>query len=824
MIALAWLLLFFIIVGVLAYHRSSLSVYCIAILIYLLWVSGLSGLGLIGSSVLWVFYLLFILLFAYPPLRRRIITAPIFTHYQKIKPTLSVTEKEALMIGTVGWEGELFSGMPQWSKFNSYAAPQLSAEEEEFLAGPVEQLCQMIDNWEINHYLFNLPPHVWQFLKEQGFFSLIIPKQYGGKQFSALGHSAVIAKIAGRSTAAATVVAVPNSLGPAELLLEYGTEEQKSYYLPRLAKGEEIPCFALTSPEAGSDAGSMPDHGVVCRDMWQGEEVLGIRLEWDKRYITLAPVATLLGLAFKLYDPDGLLGQQKEIGITCALIPVTTPGVHIGRRHYPLNSAFPNGPTQGVNVFVPLSAIIGGPEMAGKGWHMLIERLSVGRAVTLPSMSAGGAKIATFTTGAYAAIRKQFNLAIGHFEGVQEALTAIAGYTYIIDAVRQFSVAAIDRGERPAVPSAISKYHTTELARMVANHAMDVHGGKGICMGPRNYIAQAYEEAPIAITVEGANILTRCMIIFGQGVMRCHPYLLAELTAALQPDRAQGLRAFDKALFGHLGFVISNKCRSFFLGLTQGRGTASPVSGPTKRYYQQINRFSAAFALTADLVVLTLGGEFKRREHLSGRLGDVLSMLYLTSAVLKRFEHQGCPEEDLPLLHWACQTLFFKLEQAFTGIFANLPHRWLARSLQFLVFPLGRSFNLPDDKQCHRVAQLILTPTNSRERLTNGAYTTPVANNFAGLIDVALRKVLAAEPTEKKLHIAEREGMISGNTRSEKITAAVTAAILTDEEAELLRQADKARKEIIAVDDFPPEELSRELFSPASPVSERGPE
>ncbi len=809
MIALAWIILFFLIIAALAYHRAALSVYCIAILVYLLWVSGLSGLGTVGSIVLWVIYLLFIITFTVPPLRRQLITAPIFALYQRVKPTLSSTEKEALTIGTVGWEGELFSGMPQWQKFQSYTAPQLSAEEAAFLAGPVEQLCQMIDNWDISHHRFNLPPEVWQFIKEQGFFSLIIPKQYGGKQFSAFGHSAVIAKIAGRSTATATVVAVPNSLGPAELLLEYGTEEQKSYYLPRLATGEEIPCFALTSPEAGSDAGSMPDHGVVCHGEWHGEEVLGIRLHWDKRYITLAPVATLLGLAFKLYDPDGLLGEQKSLGITCALIPVNTPGIRIGRRHYPLNSAFPNGPTQGDDVFVPLSAIIGGPEMAGKGWHMLIERLSVGRAVTLPSMSAGGAKVAAFTTGAYAAIRKQFNIAIGHFEGVEEALTAIAGETYIIDAVRQFSVAAIDRGERPAVPSAISKYHSTELARVVANHAMDVHGGKGICMGPRNYIAQAYEEAPIAITVEGANILTRCMIIFGQGVMRCHPYLLAELTAALQPDRARGLQAFDKALFGHLGFIISNKSRSFFLALTQGRLSAVPVDGPTKPYYQQINRFSAAFAFAADMVVLTLGSEFKRREHLSARLGDVLSMLYLTSAVLKRFEQQGALAEDMPLVDWACQTLFFKLEQAFLGILANLPHRWLAVALRLVVFPLGCRCRQPTDKLNNQVASLILTPTASRERLTEGTYTTPVANNYVGLINIALHKVLAAEPAEKKLHNAEREGIISGNTRAEKINAAFAANVLAEEEVELLKQADKARKEIIAVDDFAPEELSR---------------
>ncbi len=809
MTTLLWIIFFLAAVSTLAYKRASLSVCTIAILFFLLLVSQFSTLSLTSKIILWAVYVCMAVLLNARPLRRVLLTKQLFNLYQKIKPALSPTEKTALGIGTVGWEGELFSGMPNWPALKNYPASQLTAEEKEFLENDTEQLCRMLDNWDISHHRLDLPEAVWQFLKERGFFSLIISKQYGGKQFSAFAHSEIILKIAGRSNAAATVVGVPNSLGPAELLLEYGTEEQKNHYLPRLATGEEIPCFALTGPDAGSDASSMTDRGIVCKGQWEGQEIIGIQLRWNKRYITLAPVATLLGLAFKLFDPDHLLGEQEDIGITCALIPTKTPGVVIGRRHYPVNCAFPNGPTQGEDVFIPLDYIIGGPKMAGQGWHMLIERLSVGRAITLPSLSTGGAKVAAFVTGAYSRIRKQFHISVGKFEGVEEALTRIAGYTYIMDATRLLGVAAVDKGECPAVPSAISKYHTTEMARHVINDAMDVHGGKGICMGPRNYIAQSYIEAPIGITVEGANILTRCMMIFGQGMMRCHPYLLKELIAAQNPDNKQALKDFDAVLFKHLGFLISNKARAFFLGLTQGRiASGMPATHPKlKRYYQQINRFSAAFALAADISVLSLGSEFKRREHLSGRLGDVLSMLYMSSAVLKNFEDQGSHVEDVPLVAWACQHLLFKLQTAFDAALRNFPKPLVGKLLRPFVFPLGCRLKEPSDFLGHEVSVLLSSDTGTRLRLTAGAYITPDDNNAVGLVGETLIKVMVGEEIEKKIQQAVRDKTVTAKSMPDKIQQAIAAGVITAEENKLLEEIEMARREISAVDDFAPDEL-----------------
>ncbi len=805
MITLLWIMAFFAIILLLAYRRASLSVSSIALLLFLLMVSAFSSLGLAGQIILWLIFLIIAIPLNVIPLRRRLLTQPIFSLYQKVKPMVSSTEREALSIGTVGWEGELFSGMPDWNKFSAYSAPQLTAEEQAFLDTEVEELCRMIDNWDINHRRFNLPAEMWELLKQKGFFGLIIPKKYGGKEFSALAHSAVIVKVAGCSTAVATVIGVPNSLGPAELLLEYGTEDQKNHYLPGLAKGEEIPCFALTSPDAGSDASAMPDRGIVCNGSWEGQEILGIRLHWDKRYITLAPVASLLGLAFKLFDPDHLLGSNKDIGITCALIPTHLPGITIGRRHFPSQCAFPNGPTQGKEVFIPLEFIIGGREMAGKGWQMLMERLGVGRSITLPSLVTGGAKISAFTTGAYSRIRTQFHLALGKFEGVEEALARIAGHTYIMDATRLFCVLAVDRGERPSVPSAISKYHTTEMGRRVINDAMDIHAGKGICMGPRNYLAQTYQETPIGITVEGANILTRCMMIFGQGVMRCHPYLFKEFMAAQNPDQQAGLIEFDRALWGHIGFLISNKVRAFLLGLTGGRLAITPGTAVSKYYYQQLTRFSAAFAFIADMTVLNLGAEFKRREHLSGRLGDVLSMLYMGSAVLKQFENQGNPSEDSPLLHWAFQTLLYRLQDALEGILGNFPRRWLGITMRWVLFPLGRPCKPPNDALCNQAASLLVSATATRYRLTQGIYATPDANNVVGFIEQTLLKTIAAEALWTKIHLAEKEGQIQGANKLEKLEAASSLGIISPEEIQLLEEVDRMRKEIVAVDDFPPD-------------------
>lgn len=804
-----WIFFFVLMIGILSYKRASLSVWTLSVFLYLLLVSELSQLGYFGITLDWILFLVPATILNIPFLRRTLITSPIFAIFRKIKPTMSSTEKEALEVGTVGWDGELFSGMPDWNKLLAYPKPKLSTEEQAFLEGPVEQFCSMISDWDITQNRFNLSPEQWQFLRDNGFFGIIIPKKYGGKEFSAVAHSSIIAKVAGRSITASTIISVPNSLGPAELLLEYGTEEQKNYYLPRLAKGEEIPCFALTSPLAGSDAGSMPDYGIVCKSIFEGKEIVGIRLNWDKRYITLAPVATLLGLAFKLYDPEHLIGDKEELGITCALIPTNTSGIKIGRRHFPLNSAFPNGPTQGKDVFIPLNWIIGGTANIGHGWHMLVERLSVGRAISLPSTVTGCAKVAAYVTGAYARIRKQFNLPIGRFEGVEEVLARVIGHAYIMDATRLFTVAAIDRGEAPAVPSAISKYHVTELGRKVVNDTMDIHGGKGICMGPRNYIGRPYQETPIAITVEGANILTRSMIIFGQGAIRCHPYVLDELMAAQNENIREGLKQFDKAFFSHIGFLWSNLVRSFWFALTKSRFASAPKS-KVGRYYQHFTRYSAALALATDISMMVFGGELKRKEYISARLGDVLSQLYIGSAVLKRFDDQGSPVEDLPIIKWACFTALYNIQKQLYAFIRNFPNKVVSKLLQIIIFPLGRGLKEPTDIMNHQVASLFLSPSASRTRLVEGAFIAPTSNNPVGLIGVALEKIIAVEDIEKRVQIAEREGKIKGYTFTEKVLSAAQNGIINESEQQQLLETDAMRREVIAVDDFSREELERQ--------------
>lgn len=803
-----WLILFIAVVGVLAYRRSSLWLWTGSILVYLLLLTFFSNAGVISLSLAWAVFLVLALPLNILPFRRQFITRPLLSIYRSVLPTMSRTEREALEAGTVGWEGEVFAGKPNWKIFSAYPAPKLSEEEQAFLDGPVEELCRMSDNWNITHNLTTLPPELWSFIKTKGFFGMIIPKQYGGKEFSALAHSAVITKLAGRSISVATTVGVPNSLGPAELLLHYGTEAQKNYYLPRLARGEEVPCFALTGPKAGSDASNIPDYGIVCRGQFEGKEVLGMRVTWDKRYITLAPVATVLGLAFKLYDPDHLLGSKEDLGITCALIPTSTPGVKIGRRHFPVNCAFLNGPTQGHDVFVPMDWIIGGQNMVGQGWRMLMESLSAGRAISLPSTVMGSSKIAAYATGAYSRIRRQFGMSIGRFEGVDEVLSRIIGNTYIMDALRLMTVAAVDRGEKPAVASAISKYHATELGRKVGNDAMDIHGGKGICLGPRNYVGRPYEEIPIAITVEGANILTRCMIIFGQGAIRCHPYVLQEMKAAKNPDQKQGLIDFDKAFFAHIGFTISNVVRSFWLAITGGI-FAFNTPDTNKRYFQKITRLSASFALAADLAMFSLGGSLKRRERLSARLGDVLSALYMASSVLKHYDNQGRPEEDMPIVEWACQTLFFQAQQALDGLIKNFPNRFIAGLLRILAFPSGKNFQEPKDELSHRLSLLMITPTQARERLAQGAYITPEPTNAVGKMEVILKQIIAAEDVQRRLHRAKADGTIKGITFEQRVADAVTKKIVTAEEAEQALAADKARLEVYAVDDFAFDELGR---------------
>lgn len=739
--------------------------------------------------------------------RKRLISRPLLRLFQKVLPPISQTEQEALDAGNVWWDGELFSGKPRWDRLLSFAAPKLSEDERAFLDGPVERLCELLDDWEITHIQGDLPPPVWDFLKSQGFFAMIIPKRYGGLEFSSFAHSEVLLKIATRSSTAAAIVGVPNSLGPAELLLHYGTDEQRDYYLPRLADGREIPCFALTSPAAGSDATSIEDTGIICRRWFDGKEVLGIRLNWDKRYITLAPIATLLGLAFKLYDPDHLISEKEEYGISCALVPTHLPGISIGRRHFPINIPFQNGPTQGKDVFVPLDYLIGGLDMAGQGWRMLVENLSVGRSITLPTNATGGSKLAVYATGAYCQVRKQFHLPIGQFEGVEEALASMGGRLYAMDAVRQFTLSALDAGERPAVPAAIVKYHVTEMARQVANDAMDIHGGKGIMLGPSNYLARGYESAPIAITVEGANILTRSLMIFGQGAIRAHPYVLKEMQAAQNPDFHEGVKQFDHVFFAHIGYTLGNAARAFVHGLTDGRYARVPEqAGPMRRWYAVLSRYSAAFALLSDTAMLTLGGKLKRKERLSARLGDLLSDLYIASAVLKRYHDQGAHDADRPLAEWVLTYITYHLEERIHEILLNLPNRKLAALLRFLVLPRGRRAEQPGDKAGHEVARLLQTPNAARDRLIAGVYRgSESEHDVIALLGQALPMAEWATGVERKLVKEKEAGAFSiapGSGAAELVKAAVDANVISEDEGEKMQHYLNLVSRIVAVDDF----------------------
>jgi acyl-CoA dehydrogenase len=737
------------------------------------------------------------------PLRRALISARLLRIFRRIMPPISETEREALEAGTVWWEGELFGGRPDWDKLFGLPPPKLSDEEQAFLDGPVEELCTMIDDWNITHERRDLPPEVWRFLKEKGFFGMIIPKRYGGLEFSAQGHSAVVMKVASASMTAAVTVMVPNSLGPAELLLHYGTEAQKDYYLPRLARGEEIPCFALTGPEAGSDAGAMPDRGVVCRGEHQGKkDVLGIRLKWEKRYITLGPVATVIGLAFRLFDPEHLLGGEEDLGITLALVPADAPGVKIGRRHIPMGIPFQNGPNWGENVFVPIDAIIGGRERAGQGWRMLMESLAAGRSISLPAVSCGAGKLACRATGAYARVRRQFNVPIGKFEAVEEALARIAAYSYMMDAARTLTARAVDGGEKPAIASAIVKYQLTEHMRRVVNDAMDIQGGAGICLGPRNFMGRVYQALPISITVEGANLLTRALIIYGQGAVRCHPYVLKEMEAVADENPSRGLRAFDDALFRHLRYTAGNAARAFWAGLTGARFVRTNEDGPARRYVQQLTRLSAAFALLSDAAMMTLGGSLKRKEKISGRFADVLSAMYLASAVIKRFEDDGRPPEDAPLMRFACDYCLNEAEKTLVVILKNFPSRLIARIVGALAFPLGRRHQVPGDEMDPDCAKLLMEPSAARDRLTRGVYVSKRPEHAIGRIEDALPKVIAAESLERRLRkLLDEEPSLLGD-HDAQVEAAHSRNILSAQEADLVRAAYAARRAAVAVDDF----------------------
>ena len=742
-------------------------------------------------------------------IRRRIISAPLLAVYRRRLPPLSDTEREALEAGTVWWDAALFSGRPDWQAFLAEPKPTLQEKEQAFLDGPTEELCRMTDDWRIRHVIFDLPPNIWRFLKEHRFLGMIIPEDYGGLGFSALAHSSVVMKIATRSITVAVTVMVPNSLGPAELLLKYGTEAQRRHYLPRLATGEEIPCFALTGPYAGSDAASLPDKGVVCHETVNGQRTLGMRVNWEKRYITLGPIATVMGLAFHLYDPDHVLGGEEDLGITVALVPTDTPGVTIGRRHYPALQAFQNGPNSGTDVFIPMDWVIGGRERVGQGWRMLMESLATGRSISLPSLSTGAVKFCARTTGAYARVRKQFNLPVGKFEGVQEALARIAGHAYLLDAARQITAGAIDKGEKPAVLSAIMKYHATMRMRSAINDAMDVHGGKAVCDGPKNYLSNIYYALPVSITVEGANILTRSLIIFGQGAIRCHPYLLAEIQAAHDTDGERGLADFDTAVFGHLRHQLATLVRAFFHNVTGGRWARAPEAGPATGYYRQLSRASASFALLAEVTLVVLGGALKRREFLSGRLGDVLSELYLMSCVLKRFEDDGRPSDDLPLVQWCCETGLLEIERRFEEILSNYPVGPVAWLLRPLLFPFGHRRKPVSDRIRRQCAELLLTPGEARDRLTAGINMSRDPDDSTAQLERALTLVVATDAIEEK--IRDALGSVDGNRiTAGTIQAALEKGVISEAEARLLEESAAATHTVIMVDDFAPEELSGE--------------
>lgn len=790
------------------YHRRSLTV-TLSTLTALMVALSFAG---FTHPAAWVVFIILSALISVPSIRQKLISRQAFQLFKKVLPEMSQTETEALEAGTVWWEAELFAGKPNWKKLDDIAAPKLSPEEQQFLDGPVNTVCEMVNDYQVTHELADLPPEVWQYLKDNKFFAMIIKKKYGGLEFSAYAQSLVLQKLTGVSSVLSSTVGVPNSLGPGELLQHYGTQEQKDHYLPRLAEGKEIPCFALTSPEAGSDAGSIPDYGVVCYGEWNGETLLGMSLTWNKRYITLAPIATVLGLAFKLRDPEKLIGDKEDLGITCALIPTDISGVEIGRRHFPLNIPFQNGPTQGENVFVPLDFIIGGQKMAGQGWRMLVECLSVGRGITLPSNSTGGLKSAALATGAYARIRRQFKQPIGHMEGIEEPLARVAGNAYVMDAASTLTVAGIDLGEKPSVISAIIKYHCTHRGQQSIIDAMDIVGGKGICLGPSNFLARGYQGAPIAITVEGANILTRSMIIYGQGAIRCHPYVLTEMQS-VHSNSPDALQTFDTAVSKHVGFTLSNLVRSFWLGLTDGIGSSSPTKDKTKRYYQQVNRYSATLALLSDICMATLGGSLKRKERLSARLGDVLSQLYLSTATLKRFDMDGRQQEDLPLVHWGLQDSLYKTEQAIEELLENLPNKWLGKLLKVVVMPFGKVRRKPNDKLDSQVARILQTPSATRSRLGRYQFIKDCENSAVGKIEKALQVILSAEPIFLKVCKAtnSKRPFVRLNEVAE---IGLKENIITQQEAEVLIEAEQRRLETINVDDFDSHTLASSTSMP----------
>ncbi len=802
--------------SVLGFYKAGKMVYAIAVFIFLSVLLGLLHANLMAASLSLLIYGIICTVFLFTPLRRLLIIEPLLALYAKKIPALSTTERTAMASGTVSWDGELFSGKPNETVLLNYSKSTLSVDESAFLEGPVEELCTKLDAWGIQFQEGDLPPPIWQFVKDNGFLGLIIPKHYGGKEFSAYAHSRVIIKLASVSPVAAVSVCVPNSLGPAELLLHYGTQEQKDYYLPRLAQGIEIPCFALTSPVAGSDATSIIDKGIVCVDIIDGQKILGMRLTWNKRYITLAPIATLIGLAFKLYDPEHLLGEIENLGITCALIPRQTAGVIIGRRHLPNNILFQNGPIQGQDVFLPLNAIIGGTAQIGQGWKMLVECLSVGRAISIPSMSIGALKSCVAYGGAYATIRQQFKHSLVDFEGIQAALAKIGGLTYIADAAEELATSLIDQKEKPSVISAIVKYQVSEMARTAVLNTMDILGGKALCIGPNNPITAYYLSAPIAITVEGASILTRSLVIFGQGLFRSHPYLFKEMQLASKKRTKEVVAQFDTTVLAHMQHILQVTCTSFWGALSKGRMLNIETSySALKKPLRTLSHYSAVFALLVDSLALVYGGNLKRKEFLSARMADILNYLFCVSAVIKKFHDDGLLVEEIPLLTWCSQSLFYQVEESIMDLLSNLP--WYLRiKLRCIIFPLGRQAAIPSDALEKKLAKAVAEPSAIRSRLINGIYLSASEKHPVAKINALLPFFFETETLWKKfLHY--NKGLIDPSlTWPDRIQFAVKAEVLTTVEGQLLQQRELYRQEIIAVSDYSQKELNTLVLSKAA--------
>jgi acyl-CoA dehydrogenase len=824
---MAWFVVALIVAGAILIFNEAAALWWLGTLcVWLAAVAATDAAGLAACIVIGVVLLIPAFVMAIKPLRRMLVSARLLALFRRALPDMSSTERDAIEAGTVWWDAELFKGRPDWDALLAHGPPILTDEERAFVDGECAALADLANDWETTAHWQDLSPQAWQYIKQQGFLGMIIDKRFGGKGYSAYAHSQVVMKLASRCSAATVSVMVPNSLGPAELLSHYGTEEQKAYYLPRLARGEEIPCFALTSPYAGSDAAAIPDVGIACKGTYAGRETLGFRVTWDKRYITLGPIATVLGLAFRVRDPDHLLGPDDEPGITCALIPTSHPGVSIGRRHWPLNAVFQNGPNSGTDVFIPVDWVIGGPAQVGNGWRMLMECLAAGRAISLPSAGVGTAKLAVRGTSAYAAVRKQFKVPIGQFEGIHEALGRMGGNLYVMDAMRRFCAQAVDLGEKPAVLSAIAKYHVTERSRRVINDAMDIAGGKGICLGPSNFLARAYQQLPVSITVEGANILTRSLIIFGQGSIRCHPYLLKELTAARDDDKERALIAFDHALFRHAGFLASNALRSLVHGLTCGAFIRKPTAASPvlANYYRAVTRQCIAFAFAADASMLLLGGALKRRERLSARLGDVLSQLVLMSATLKRFEDEGAFAEDLPFVRWGVKDALLEAERAFEGLFANYPNRFAAAVIRFLAFPLGLRRRPPSDGLTSTIALLLQTPCGARDRLLADSHVPAQADADDPI--ACGERLLALCPAVAEIESKLRAAVRADQTRPMPQSlaelpgwarAAEAQGLIDSRERETLERYARDGAALIKVDDFPAD-FDR---SSASPLGER---